>query len=139
MKTAALLRLALVALIVVLAIVITSWVGSENNPARADQASSAGNWIVVTSTIQAGESLLYMFDAEGEILPVYAYYRRAGNGRGATRYRGDLEFLAGRHCKWDALYSQQRLFPYAARKQPIPSHVVSPKQLRKLVTAINDG
>ncbi len=138
MKTDALLRLALVALIVGLAGVITSWVGGENNPARADQGSSAGSWILVTSTIQNGENLLYMFDAEREVLLVYAFYKRAGNGRGPTRYQGDLEFLAGRHCRWDVLYSQQRLFPYAARNEKVPSRVATPKQLKKLATTISE-
>ena len=138
MRTEALLKCALVTLVVALAIVVTSWVGSEGNEANAQTGSAAGNWILVTSTIQPGESLLYMFNAEKEVMLVYAFYRRAGTARGTNRYRGDLEFLAGRHCKWDALYAQRRLFPYAVRRQNPPSGTTTPKQLKQLLEAMDE-
>jgi len=138
MRTEALLKCALMMLVVALAVVVTSWVGSENNVARAERGSSAGNWILITSTIQTGESLLYMFNTERQVLLVYAFYRRAGTTRGASRYRGDLEFLAGRHCKWDTLYSQRRLFPHAARRQPLQPGAFAPKQLKKMLSVIDE-
>lgn len=137
MKTETLLKCALMMLVVALGVVVTSWAGSEKNTARAEPSSSAGNWILVTSTINTGENLLYMFNTEREVLLVYAFYRR-GMAKGASRYRGDLEFLAGRHCKWDALYSQRSLFPYAARRQAPPSGTFSPKQLRNMLNAIDE-
>ena len=138
MRTEVLLKCALMTLIVALAVALTSWIGSESNEARAQSGGAAGNWILVTSTIQNGEGVLYMFNAEREVLLVYAFYRRSGAGRGSSRYQGDLEFLAGRHCKWDSLYSQQRLFPYAFRKENPPSGVATPKVIKQKLQAIQD-
>jgi len=133
MKAEVLLKAALMVLVVGLAVVITSWLGSEGTVARAQGGggSASGKWILVTSTIQTGESVLYMFNAEKEVLLVYAYYRRSGTTRGSSRYRGDLEFLAGRHCKWDALYSQQRPYPDGIKKQPPPKGTHTPAELKK--------
>jgi len=132
MKAEVLLKAALMVLIVGLAIVITSWLGSEGAVARAQGGggSASGKWILVTSTIQAGESVLYMFNAEKEVLLVYAYYRRSGTTRGSSRYRGDLEFLAGRHCKWDALYSQQRPYRDGIKRQDPPSGTHTPATMK---------
>jgi hypothetical protein len=137
MRTETLLRGALMMLIVALAVVITSWVGSEDNAARADSGGVGGNWILVTSTIQSGESLLYMFDTQRQTLLVYAFYRRAGISRGTSRYRGDLEFLAGRHCKWDALYSQKRPYPYGITRKAPPSGAHMPKAIKDHLTALD--
>ena len=137
MKTETLLKTALMLLIVCLAVVMTSWVSSNSTVARADGAA-AGDWILVTSTYQAGEGLLYMFNAEREVLLVYAYYRRTGSTKGATRYRGDLEFLAGRHCRWDALYSGLTPYPYELKSRRLPKDVYTPAQIKKLFERRSD-
>ncbi|MFH1730845.1 MAG: hypothetical protein ABIF82_04235 [Planctomycetota bacterium] len=133
MKAEVLLKAALMVLILALAVVITSWLASEGAVAQAQGGggSASGQWVLVTSTIQTGESVLYMFNAEKEVLLVYAYYRRSGTSAGASRYRGDLEFLAGRHCKWDALYSQRRPYPYGIKKQEPPSGTHTPAEMKK--------
>lgn len=140
MKTETLLKTALMLLIVVLIVVVTSWVASERTVARAQGGggSASGKWVMVTSTIQTGESILYMFNAEKEVLLVYAYYRRSGTSRGQSRYRGDLEFLAGRHCRWDALYSQLAPFPYATKTRRVPSDLYMPAQLKKFFERESD-
>lgn len=133
MKAEVLTKAALMVLIVGLAVVITSWLGSEGAVARAQGGGgdASRKWIVVTSTIQTGESLLYMFNTEREVLLVYAYYRRSGPNRGTSRYRGDLEFLAGRHCKWDARYSQLRPYPDGITKQQPPKGTHTPAEMLK--------
>jgi hypothetical protein len=137
MKTDTLLRAALMLLVIALVVVITSWVSSEHSPALAQGGggSASGHWILVASTIQTGESVLYMFNTEKEVLLVYAFYRRSGTTRGQSRYQGDLEFLAGRHCKWDVLYSQLTPYPYKVRGRRVPSNVYTPAQLKKLFEA----
>ena len=134
MKTETLLKTALMLLIVALIVVLTSWVASERTVARAQGGggSASGKWILVTSTIQTGESILYMFNAEKEVLLVYAYYRRSGTARGTSRYRGDLEFLAGRYCRWDSLYSQLAPFPYSTKGRRVPSDFYMPAQVKRL-------
>ena len=133
MKTETLLKTALMLLVVCLAVVVTSWLSSEATVARAQGGggSASGNWILVTSTVQTGESLLYMFNAETEVLLVYAFYRRSGTTKGQSRYRGDLEFLAGRHCRWDALYSMLTPYPYQISNQRVPSNLHTPAQVKK--------
>jgi hypothetical protein len=134
MKTETLLKTALMLLVVCLTIVVTSWLSSEATVARANGGggSAAGNWILVTTTLQNSEGLLYMFNAEREVLLVYAFYRRTGTSRGATRYRGDLEFLAGRHCRWDALYSGLTPFPYELKNRRLPKDLPTPAQVKRL-------
>ena len=142
MKAEVLLKAALMVLVVALAVVITSWLSSEGAAARAQGGgggSASGKWILVTSTIQTGESVLYMFNAEKEVLLVYAYYRRSGTTRGSTRYRGDLEFLAGRHCKWAALYSQQRPYPYGINNSQPPSGSRMPAEIKKHLVKITEN
>lgn len=140
MKTETLLKTALMLLIVVLIMVVTSWVATERTAARAQGGggSASGKWVLVTSTIQTGESILYMFNAEKEVLLVYAYYRRSGNARGQARYSGDLEFLAGRHCRWDALYSQLAPYPYAIKGRRVPSDLYTPAQVKRLFEKESD-
>ena len=132
MKLEVLLKTALMLLIIALAVVITSWVTSGHTEALAQGGggSASGSWMMVSAEIQPGESLLYMFNADREVLLVYAFYRRAGVTRGARRYQGDLEFLAGRHCKWDLLYSQLRPYPYGAGRR-VSSGVHMPAQLKE--------
>ncbi len=138
MKLETLTRIVLVMLVVGLAVVLAAWWGSEGNVAQADGGSAAGNWILVTSTIQNGESLLYMFNAETETLLVYAYYRRSGTTRGSSRYRGDLEFLAGRHCKWDALYSRVRPYPYVLKNESPPKGIHMPAELKEAHAKVSE-
>ena len=140
MKTETLLKAALMLLVVCLAVVLTSWLSGEATVARAQGGggSAAGNWILVTSAIQNGEGLLYMFNAEKEVLLVYAFYRRSGSGKGATRYRGDLEFLAGRHCRWDALYSVLSPYPYETGRRRVPTDLLTPGQIKKLFERKSD-
>ncbi len=130
MKLETLTRIVLVMLVVGVLAVFTAWWSSEGNVAQADTGGAARQWILVTSTIQNGESLLYMFNTDKEVLLVYAYYRRPGTGRGPSRYRGDLEFLAGRHCKWDALYSRVRPYPYPLEKEAPPKDLHLPAELK---------
>ncbi len=142
MKTETLLKTALMLLVVCLTIVVTSWLSSEAVTARAEGGggSASGNWVLVTSSIRSGEGLLYMFNAEREVLLVYAYYRRSGGStRGATRYRGDLEFLAGRHCRWDALYSALTPFPYELKSRRLPKDLPTPAQVKKLFEARSEN
>jgi len=140
MKVETLLKTALLLLVVALTVVLTSWLSSEATVARAQGGggSAAGNWILVTSEIQAGEGLLYMFNAESETLLVYAFYRRSGTTRGQTRYKGDLEFLAGRHCRWDALYAKLTPYPYEIRGRRVPSDLFTPAQVKKLYERASD-
>jgi len=140
MKMETLLKTALMLLIICLAVVVTSWLSGEATVARAQGGggSASGNWILVTSTIQSGESLLYMFNAEDEVLLVYAFHRRSGTTAGKSRYRGDLEFLAGRHCRWDALYTKLTPYPYQIRGRRVPSDLLTPAQLKKLFERVSD-
>ncbi len=133
MKIERLLRMLMIVLVVSLVAALASWLSSEQSVARAQGGggSASGSWILVTSTIQSGESLLYMFNTDKEVLLVYAFYRRAGTGRSTSRYRGDLEFLAGRHCRWDALYSQLTPYPYELEGRRVPSSVHTPAQVKK--------
>jgi hypothetical protein len=139
---AALLKMTLLALAVMLAVVVASWLGSASDVADAAPSGvggAAGNWILVTSTIQSGESLLYVFNADKEVLLVYAFYRRSGVSKGASRYRGDLEFLAGRHCKWDMLYSQRRPYPYGLGQGEPSKHAHTPAQLKRALKQLDSN
>ena len=46
--------------------------------------------------------------------------------RSASRFKGTLEFLAGRYCKWDMLYSQ--LLPYPTDRPKSDTH--TPAQIQ---------
>ena len=113
MRTATVLRGVLVLLAIALTAVVTSYVASERNPAaaapdagsaKAPGAGEAGDWILVSSTLREGEGLLYVFNTKSETLLAYAYHR-GRKGANARQFTGDLEFLAGRCCKWDRLCS----------------------------------
>ncbi len=119
MKTDVLLKTVLALLVVALAVTLALWFGSEQTAARAQGGggSSAGNWILVASTLRDGEGLLYVFNTEKEVLLVYSYNRgRRSGSSGRNLFDGDFDFLAGRHCKWDVLYSQLRPYPTEAPK-----------------------
>jgi hypothetical protein len=120
MKLDVLLRSLFVVLVVALSLTVFSWITSDRSEAVADAPGGGGGgmtangWIVVASNLgETGDGLIYVLDTERETLMVYAFYRRAGIARGANRFDGDLEFLAGRHVKWDSLFSSRYVFPYS--------------------------
>ncbi len=128
MKVEALLKAVLVMLVVALAVLLTSWVAGERNDARAQGggAAKADEWMMVASTLRAGEGLIYMFNTKKQVLLVYAYHRgRRAAGR-RNNFDGDLQFIAGRHCTWDLLYSQQRPFP----AEVPPKGMLTPRQVK---------
>ena len=141
MTSERLLRGMLMVLVAALVAVAASWLSSEQSPAQAQGGggSASGHWILVSSEIQPGEGLLYMFNAEKEVLLVYAFYRRSGTTRGTSRYRGDLEFLAGRHCRWDMLYSQLVPYPYKLEGRRVPSSVHTPAEIKKHFERESEG
>ena len=129
------LKAMLTMLTVLLAVVLTSWFTSEYRPARADGGGggAAGDWIMVASTLRDGEGLVYALNTKKEVLLVYAYHR----GKKSTSKRlftGDLQFLAGRHCKWDVLYSQ--LLPYPTERAS-SRDLLTPAQIKKLYEKAN--
>ena len=129
MRLETLLKSALMLLVVLLAVVITSWVGSESREARAEGGGGAnsGNWMMVSSELRPGEGLIYMFNTEKEVLLVYAFHR--GRRTDSNRlFTGDLQFLSGRHCKWDLLYCT--LIPYP--KELPKSDMHTPGQVKRL-------
>jgi|GEM_PF-2652199 len=126
MKLETLAKTALFGLVLALAVVLTSWFTSERSPAYAD-VSQGGGWIMVSSQLAVGDGMIYLFNTEKEVLLVYAFYRRQGGG-GTSRFRGGLEFIAGRHCKWDTLFSQQ--LPYPLRSGSSDTH--TPAQMKAL-------
>ena len=86
---------------------------------------------MVASSLREGEGLLYMFNTEKEVLLVYSYHRgrRAGaTATGRNTFEGDLQFLAGRHCRWDALLTQLVPFP----KEIPKSDMLTPAQIKTL-------
>jgi len=131
MNAEALLKAVLVLLLVLLAVVMTSWVTSERVEALAQGGggSGSGDWLMVASELRSGEGLIYMFNTKKETLLVYAYHRgRRSRTTGRNRFDGDFQFLAGRHCKWDLLYSQLLPFP----KERPKSDMLTPKQVKVL-------
>jgi len=135
MRMQSLLKAVLLLLVVALAVTVTSWVTSEYAEARADGGGGgvAGDWIMVASTIRDGEGLIYVLNTKKEVLLVYAYHR----GKKSTSRRlftGDLQFLAGRHCKWDVLYSQ--LLPYPTERAS-SRDLLTPAQIKKLYEKAN--
>jgi len=129
MKVDTLLKSVLILLLVGLAVVMTSWVHSEVTLARADNGgggSSSGEWMMVASTLRTGHGLLYMFNVKREVLLVYAYHRgrRSPDNR---QFVADLQFLGGRHCKWDLLFSQ--FVPYPTERPKSNMH--TPAQMKK--------
>ncbi|MFO7898498.1 MAG: hypothetical protein R6V58_05500 [Planctomycetota bacterium] len=112
MKLETLLKTALVLLLMAVCVVITSWMSSEVTEARAQGGggSEADDWLMVASTLRQGEGLIYVINAKREVLLVYAYHR-GKRSRSTRLFTGHFEFLAGRHMKWDVLYSQLRPFP----------------------------
>jgi len=127
MKVEALLKTVLVMLAVALAVVLTSWVAGERHDARAQGGggAKADEWMMVASTLRAGEGLIYMFNTQKQVLLVYAYHHGRSGGR-RNNFDGDLQFIAGRHCTWDLLYSQQRPFPAGAP----PKGLLTPRQVK---------
>lgn len=137
MKIHKMLRAVLTLLVLALVVVMTSWFASEHEPALAQGvgAGRSANWIVVASTLRQGAGLLYMFDAKREVLLVYAYHRGFRQGlRAKNSFAGDLQFLAGRHCKWDVLYSQLRPYPMTRPKQGM----LTPRELKNLFDKVSN-
>jgi len=131
MKVEILLKTVLVLLLVLLAVVITSWMTSERMAARAQGGggSGSGDWLMVASELRSGEGLVYLLNTKKETLLVYSYHRgRRSRTTGRNRFDGDFQFLAGRHCKWDLLYSQLLPFP----KEKPKSDMLTPAQLKML-------
>ncbi len=116
MKADKLLKAALVLLLMGLCVTLTSWIGSEFTQARAQGGGGgeAGEWIMVASTIREGQGLIYVINTRREVLLVYAYHR-GRRARDDRRFTGHLEILAGRHMRWDVMYTQQRPFPTDSR------------------------
>ena len=134
MKVETLFKALLFLLVLALAVTITSWVTSQHQAARAQGGggAAAGNWLMVASEFRSGEGLIYMFQVQKEVLLVYAYHR--GRKRmGRNNFDGDLQFLAGRHCKWDALYSQQIPYPTERPKSDMPVPQQIQKRYEKLI------
>ena len=135
MKLESLLKAVLGILCVALIVVIGSWVTSELSYARAQGGggSASGEWILVTGQYPAGgdnvSHVLYMFNTDKQVLLVYAYHRGRKTGVARNAYSADLEFLAGRHCRWDVLYSQLAPYPYGPDDKP-PSGVHMPAQMK---------
>lgn len=125
-------------LLVALTVTLTLWFTSEQTEAWAQGGggSSSGNWILVASTLREGEGLLYVFNTEKEVLLVYSYNRgrkTASGASGRNLFDGDFEFLAGRHCKWDVLYSQLRPYPTETPK----SDRHTPAQMKALFESVS--
>ncbi|MFO7898497.1 MAG: hypothetical protein R6V58_05495 [Planctomycetota bacterium] len=118
MNAQAFLKGMLVLLVVSLAVTITSYVVSERNPARAQGgggASPTDDWMMLASTLRQGQGLLYMFNARRDVLLVYAYHRGHWGQGSQRRFDADLEFLAGRHIKWDLEFAARDPFPRVKR------------------------
>jgi hypothetical protein len=134
MKLRVMLKTALILLVITLTAVVFSWVTSGPSTALAQGGggSASGAWMMVSSQAVSGDGYIYMFNSEKEVLLIYAFYRRSNPDRGTSRMVGDLEFIAGRHCKWDLLYSQLTPFPYVMRGRTPPSGVPMPAQVKTL-------
>ncbi len=138
MKLETLLKTVLVLLIVGLAAVVGSWFTSEFSAARAQGGggSASGEWMMVSSELSSGNGLIYLFNTQKQVLLVYGYHR--GFVARATRntFQGDLQFLAGRHCQWDLLFSQLVPFPYVGKGvNTPPPEVLTPGEMKKLFEA----
>lgn len=128
MKLRMLLKATLAFLLVALIVTIASWITSEYVEARAQGGGggASGDWIMVASTLRTGEGMIYVLNTKRETLLVYSYHR----GRKSTSRRlftGDLQLLAGRHVKWDLLYSQ--LLPHPTERRS-SKDLVTPKQMK---------
>lgn len=142
MKLESLLKGVLALLCVALILVISSWVASEMSYARAQGGggSASGEWILVSAQYPAGGdnlgNVLYMFNTDKQVLLVYAYHRGRKSGVSRNPYSADLEFLAGRHCRWDLLYSQLAPYPYGPDDKP-PSGLHMPAQMKSAFEKIS--
>jgi len=136
MRPSVLLKGLFVVLLGALAVTLLSWVTSQHQAARAQGGggAAAGKWLMVASELRQGEGLVYLFNTDKEVLVIYAYHR--GRKRmGRNNFDGDLQFLAGRHCKWDALYCQQ--LPFPTKPPPKGSH--TQKEIEKRYLDLIDG
>lgn len=136
MKLNTILKGVLGLLVLGLIITATSWFFS----AKAEDAAAAGEWILVTGELNDGNAVLYMFNTEKQVLLVYAYHRgrRGGAGGGRNTFNGDLEFLAGRLCRWDMLYSTLIPYPYSRTNTP-PSGMHTPEEMKKAFEKASAG
>jgi len=135
MKTQTMLKSLLFVLVVALAVTVTSWLGSEANPAKADGGggSASGEWMMVASTLREGEGLIYVVNTKREVLLVYSYHR-GRKTRDDRQFTGDLQFLAGRHMKWDVLYCQ--LLPYPTVRSAYKD-MLTPAEVQKLFERVS--
>ena len=135
MKLHMLLKATLAFLLVALIVTIASWITSEYVEARAQGGggSASGEWIMVASILREGEGMIYVLNTKRETLLVYAYHR----GRKSISKRlftGDLQLLAGRHVKWDVLYSQ--LLPYPTERKT-SKDLLTPAQMKAAYEKVN--
>jgi len=138
MRTETLLKGILIVLLVGLTAVVTSWVMSEVSVVQAQGGggAEAGQWIIVASELNAGNGLIYMFNTDKQVLLVYSYNRSRSRASGNS-FAGDLQFLAGRHCRWDLLYSQLVPFPYNPGDRE-PSGTVLPAAMKKAFEKVSE-
>jgi hypothetical protein len=94
---------------VLVALLLAAW----HMPAAQAQVSEGkvGNLIAI-ATNYGNESLLYLVDADREVILVYGFHQ-PGSGLGRNPRTGVFEFLAGRLYRWDALLASKR--EYAIR------------------------
>jgi hypothetical protein len=118
-------------LVLALAMAVGGWLEADDADARAQgDRMLAGEWIAVTSTLRQGEGLLYMFHTRREVLLVDACHRGRRAGGRRNSFDGDLQSLAGRHCKWDALLSERLPFPREKRHG-----MLTPAEVKRLFLA----
>ena len=142
MKAETFLKTTLVVLLAGLAVVVGSWMTSEFSTARAEGGggSASGEWIVVASTLDSGNGLVYIFNTDKQVLLVYAYHRGfKSRSTGTNPFIGDLQFLAGRHCRWDVLYAQLTPFPYTTPGNPAPKDSIMPVQMKKAFETLSQA
>jgi hypothetical protein len=120
-----------------LMLTVASWVSSELTAARAQGGGgdNADGWIMVASELNQNDGFVYMFNTRREVLLIYAFYSRTAQ-RGTSRFtNAELEFLAGRLCKWDALYTQLQPYPPRAATTRGPTH--TPSQIKDAFEKLN--
>jgi hypothetical protein len=129
MKLDTMLKAMLMLLCVALMVTLMSWFTSQHVAALADGPSSTDGWMMVSADANSEDGFIYMFSAKKETLLIYAYYRRQRT-TGSARMQGDLEFLAGRHVKWDILLSQLQPYPYAITGKRMSTGAHTPAQIK---------
>ena len=123
MKSASWLTAVLVGVIVALTFALVA----SNFPASPAVAQGGGGGVAgsitaVTGEYEGGGSVLYIFDAQKEVLLAYAFHP-PGRGAGGGVDNGELEWLAGRHIGWDLKFSE--LAPFGKQDGVTPNQVRS--------------